>query len=204
MSNINSLLQFKIPIILASKSPRRKKLLEIINLKFTVVAPEIEEIIDPELPVEALVIELAISKARYVAEATKSPAIIIGADTIVILDNEILTKPNTEAEAEEMLEKLSGRTHQVMTAIAIIDSGTGKTVTSYKITEVTFRSLSSSEISAYVATGSPMDKAGAYGVQDDFGAVFVSRINGCYYNVVGLPLEELYKKLKEFTDAEKI
>jgi septum formation protein len=128
-------------------------------------------------------------------------ALVIGADTIVILENEILTKPNSKENAVEILQKLSGKTHNVMTAFAIIDSETDKTVTSYKITEVSFRELSNEEIEMYVASGSPMDKAGAYGIQDDFGAVFVNNINGCYYNVVGLPLEELYEKLKDFANA---
>ena len=192
------MLNIDLPVILASKSPRRKKLLKILGIDFTVQSSEIDEMIDRDLPPEAYAIYLAIAKASKVANAMKTPSIVIGADTIVFLEGEIINKPKDKNEAKKMLQQLSDNTHSVITGIAIIDSASGRTVTSYKLTEVTFRSLEAQEIDDYIATGSPMDKAGAYGIQDDFGAVFVKKINGCYYNVVGLPLEELYNKLKDF------
>jgi septum formation protein len=203
MPGIQELLHIDKPIVLASQSPRRKQLLQMLGLDFKVKAADIEENIDPDLPAEAIAIELAISKAKSVAETLRKQSIVIGADTIVLLDGEILTKPANEDEAFVMLKRLSDKTHYVMTGLAIVDSKTMKTITSYKLTEVTFRKLATKEIDDYVESGSPLDKAGAYGIQDDFGAVFVKKINGCYYNVVGLPLEELYEKLKDFFDAKK-
>ena len=190
------------PIILASKSPRRKKLLEQINLKFEVFDSGFDEdsivFSEPENYCQIL----ALSKAKNVAEKLQNPSVVIGADTIVVLDNEILNKPIDEQNAYDMLKKLSGKTHTVYTGLAFVFSGKMNAKTCYQKTEVTFRVLEDDEINEYIKSGSPLDKAGAYGIQDDYGAVFVNHIVGCYYNIVGLPLELFYTKLNEFLSHE--
>lgn len=184
----------KFKIILASKSPRRAKLLKQINLSFKAISAEIDEKIKKnEKPVDA-VKRLSAEKLDAVAAKVKE-GIIITADTIVVLDNKIIGKPKDEKDAGKILKRLSGRTHFVYTGFSIYNLYNGKRITSYEKTAVTFRELNITEIRDYIKTGSPMDKAGAYGIQDDFGAVFVEKINGCYYNVVGLPLTNLYNKL---------
>jgi len=188
-------------IILASQSPRRKKLLEQIGLSFTVVHSGFdEEAVNSTATPREHARLLALGKARDVAARFDGDYIVIGADTIVVLDGEILNKPKSPEQASEMLNKLSGRTHTVFTGIALIDCAARKEITDVQATEVTFRRLGQSEIDEYIAGGSPMDKAGSYGIQDDYGAVFVSRIVGCYYNIVGLPLEMVFSKLKELTE----
>lgn len=186
-------------VILASGSPRRKKLLARLNIDFEVVPAEIEETFEASLPGE-IVQELARKKAEAVA-STSRDALIIGADTIVVLKNKILGKPADNDEARAMLEALSGQTHQVFTGIALILKKDGRGVqkrTFAEETKVTFGSLTQEEINAYTATGSPLDKAGAYGIQDDPGSLFVKSINGDYNTVVGLPLFRLYNELKTF------
>jgi len=186
-----------LPIYLASKSPRRKKLLKQIALEFRTLTFEFDEKLIPnESPVLA-VKRLAAEKMNEAVSRVKSDAIIIAADTIVMLDRTILGKPKTKAEAKKMLKMLSGRTHIVYTGFGVMNTSNNILVIRYEKTNVTFRNLTNKEINEYVETGSPLDKAGAYGIQDDFGAVFVSKINGCYYNVVGLPLANLYKSLEE-------
>jgi septum formation protein len=123
--------------------------------------------------------------------------IVITADTIVVLDKEIIGKPKNKKDAEKILKKLSGKTHAVYTGFAIYNSQKSNVLVEYEKTMVTFRKLTTKEIKDYILSGSPMDKAGAYGIQDDFGAVFVRKINGCYYNVVGLPLSKLYSSLQK-------
>ena len=182
------------PIFLASRSPRRRKLLNQLNLKFKVFPVEVNENRNgKETPVK-MVRRLAGEKLLAAKSKIKN-GIIITADTIVVLDSEVLGKPTGRSEAKKMLGKLSGRTHIVYTGFALYNSSNNKTVTDYEKTLVTFRKLGKKEIDDYVNTGSPMDKAGAYGIQDDFGAVFVKKINGDYYNVVGLPLAKLYSNL---------
>ncbi len=186
-------------IILASQSPRRKKLLEQIGLSFEVVPSSINEDISGFAPA-ALVEELARQKAHDVA-STIDDGLIIGADTIVVLEEEILGKPKNSLEAVQILTKLSGKTHSVLTGVALVlakNASEFRTHTFSVETKVTFGALSQHEIEAYVATKSPMDKAGAYGIQDDWGAVFVERINGDYNNVVGLPIYKFYQELKTF------
>ena len=188
------MIQSKLPIYLASKSPRRRNLLKQIGLSFKAFSVKLhEEIFDGEHPIKT-VKRLALHKLDE-AKKKVSKGIIITADTIVVLDNEIIGKPRNEKDAVNILTKLSGRTHKVYTGFAIYNSESNKTIVNYERTFVTFRKLTNSEINDYVNSGSPMDKAGAYGIQDDFGAVFVSKINGCYYNVVGLPLSKLYSEL---------
>lgn len=184
----------KVPIYLASKSPRRRKLLKQLNLKFRSIDLHFnEKVNDDEDPI-FLVKRLSIEKLNSALLKIKK-GIIITADTIVVIDNHILGKPKSRADAMRILRKLSGRTHCVYTGFSIYNSENNKVITNTEKTSVTFRKLFDKEIDDYIATGSPMDKAGAYGIQDDFGAVFIEKINGCYYNVVGLPLAKVYSCL---------
>ena len=186
----------KLPIYLASQSPRRKSLLKQIGLEFKTFSVELdEEILDGEHPINT-VKRLSLEKLKE-AEKKVSDGIIITADTIVVIDKEIIGKPLTQKEAKTILKRLSGRTHFVYTGYSIKNLLKNKLITDYRRTSVTFRDLSITEINDYVKTGSPMDKAGAYGIQDDYGALFISKINGCYYNVMGLPLSNVFVSLKE-------
>jgi septum formation protein len=201
MLRIAELLNLNIPLILASESPRRKKLLEQLGFGFTVEPASIEETNHNNYTPKEHVIDLAIKKAMKIATLHKENALIIGADTIVVLDDKILNKPIDKSDAFNILRTLSGNTHTVFSGIALVESPNLRFVTKVQETKVTFRELSVTEINAYIESGSPMDKAGAYGIQDDFGAVFVSHIEGCYYNIVGLPLELLYSTMKEFLSS---
>lgn len=145
-------------------------------------------------PPDAFVATLALRKARQVARR-RPEAITVGADTIVVIDDEVLGKPQSHDDAVGMLRRLSGRTHVVMTGLALIEYQAGRVARGVETTRVTFASLTQAEIEAYVATGSPFDKAGGYGIQDDLGAFLVERIEGDYYNVVGLPLRLFYRLL---------
>lgn len=181
-------------IYLASKSPRRKKLLKQLNINFKSFAVSLdEEILDGEHPVST-VKRLALEKMELAAKKVKK-GIVITADTIVVIDHHVIGKPKNKKHAFEILSLLSGKTHQVYTGFVVRNISTGAQVISYEKTSVTFRELEKKEIQDYINGGSPMDKAGAYGIQDDFGAVFVKKISGCYYNVVGLPLAKLYHSL---------
>ncbi len=185
----------KLPIYLASKSPRRKKLLKQLNLKFSILSIDINEnVADHETPVQ-IVKRLSEEKLEAAKEKING-GIIITADTIVVIDGKIIGKPKDKDEAKKFLKKLSNKTHAVYTGFAVFNSNSNEHLIDYEKTLVTFRNLGKKEIEDYVATGSPLDKAGAYGIQDDFGAVFVKKINGCYYNVVGLPLTKLYLTLQ--------
>ena len=186
----------KTKLVLASKSPRRKKLLEQIGLDFTVHVSPVDERVSRTVDPSETVQRLATEKAEAVA-VHYPESITLGADTIVVLDGEILGKPEGPAEAFEMLRRLSGKTHTVFTGIALIHEQSNRRVSAFEATYVTFADLDDYEIAWYVATGSPMDKAGAYGIQDDRGALFISRIEGDYYNVVGLPLHRMYRILQE-------
>ena len=191
------------PLILASQSPRRKMLLQQIGLRFVVRPSAVrEDLWDHELP-EHNAKRIALSKAIKVSRNLKR-GIVIGADTIVVLGKTILGKPRTKFEAKVMLRKLSGRMHTVHTAFALIDAGTKRHVVRIEKTRVWFRVLTSKEIEEYVRSGSPMDKAGAYGIQDDYGAVFVKRVEGCFYNVMGFPLTKFYQTLEEFVAHREV
>ncbi|HEX9006896.1 MAG TPA: Maf family protein [Bacteroidota bacterium] len=197
----------KKPLVLASRSPRRLHLLRQIGLDPLVVPCDIPETFDLSRPAAENAESLAVEKARTAARNLQH-CIVIGADTIVSLDGTMLGKPETPDEAARMLTMLSGKTHLVHTGYALIDRPTDRTISGSEETSVMFRTLPPEEIAAYVAGGSPMDKAGAYGIQDDYGAVFVRRIEGCFYNVVGLPLSAVYAALQELqtdhaTDSEK-
>jgi septum formation protein len=188
-------------VILASQSPRRKRLLERINLKFDIVVSSAPEHTRADLDAITFAREMSQRKSREVA-SRKSNALVIGADTIVAYDNEILGKPVDEKQARQMLLKLSNDSHQVVTGVSLIQSGTRGEIenklTFHTTTDVFFGSLEEAEIDEYIQTGGPMDKAGSYGIQDDWGALFVEKIIGDYYNVVGFPLHSFYQHLKSF------
>lgn len=186
----------KAKIILASASPRRKALLEMLGVRdLTVIPAKGEESIDPALTPEELVKALSRQKAAEVAAVCGGEdAAVIGADTVVVLDGAVLGKPKDGADAKRMLSALSGRGHAVWTGITAIRGN--RSISRAERTEVFFRPLSEREIDAYIATGAPLDKAGAYGAQD-LASLFVERIDGDFFNVVGLPLCALGKLLRE-------
>lgn len=180
-------------IVLASQSPRRKQLLNLLYPDFICHPAHIDEDIPYEGNPDFYCENLALQKAKEVA-SNYSNALIIGSDTIVILNNKSLGKPETKEHAIQLLTELSGNSHDVFTGVAIISHD--KEVSFSVRTKVKFHPLTHEEIVAYVKTGSPMDKAGGYGIQDDWGAVFVAEISGDYYNVVGFPLQAFYSKVK--------
>lgn len=184
------------PVILASNSPRRKELLRQIGLEFSVDPADVDERVLPDEPPEQYAVRVALDKARVAAVRARA-GLIIAADTIVVLDGEILGKPADAEDATRMLTKLSGRAHTVITGLAIKDASTGKELTRASSTRVWFRAITQREIAAYVSTGEPLDKAGAYGIQQR-GALLVDKIEGCYFNVVGLPLSLLGELLQAF------
>lgn len=188
------MIKSSIKIHLASKSPRRRKLLKQLNLTFKSFSVDMDEKVKENEKPSSTVLRLSKEKLEIAKLKVKS-GIIITADTIVVLDSLILGKPKNKKDAFRILKMLSGRTHIVYTGYAIFNSNNNKTICEYETTKVTFRKLSDEEILEYIEGGSPMDKAGAYGIQDDFGAVFIKKINGCYYNVVGLPLAKFYHAL---------
>ena len=178
-------------IILASQSPRRQELLKYITTEFEIRVSEVDEALPDGISPSDAVLYLSNIKAQPFANGDD---IVIGADTVVALDGKLLGKPRSEKEAAEMLRSLSGRIHKVYTGVAIV---CGDKVTSFfDETEVEFYPLTDEEIFDYVATGEPMDKAGAYGIQGR-GAVLVKRINGDYFNVMGLPISKVYRELKD-------
>ena len=183
-------------IILASKSPRRRELLRQIGIPCTVVPAHLDEHIRQGETPESYASRLALEKAREVGRLAGN-GLIIAADTIVVLNDTILGKPSGPEEAEEMLARLSGTMHRVITGLAVVDAPTGRWAVRTAMTRVWFRDLSLEDIRAYVSSGEPLDKAGAYGIQER-GALFVETIEGCYFNVVGLPLALLAEVLKEF------
>jgi septum formation protein len=185
-------------LVLASQSPRRIALLNQVGFRPLVAPSTVGEEFDLRASPADNAIRLARDKAESVAEVLGN-GIFIGADTIVVLEGEYLAKPADAADAVRMLERLSGRTHAVITGVAILEYPERTIEFFHEETFVTFRRIPRSEIEEYVAGGSPMDKAGAYGIQDDYGAVFVTRIEGCYYNVVGLPLSHTYSALRKFS-----
>lgn len=185
------------PLILASASARRHQLLRQIGLQFQTVESGIDETFDRSKGVDENVEIVAFKKARSVGNNIQN-GIIISADTVVVLNGEILGKPGSFDEAVSMLSMLSGQTHRVYTGICLFDRPSNLSLTAHEMTNVTFRQLQIDEIREYVMAGSPMDKAGAYGIQDDYGAVFVERIEGCYYNVVGFPLAKFYLVMQSF------
>ena len=188
---------FKIPrLVLASASPRRSALLSQIGITFEVRPSDIVEPpsnVYSNTPASEVTQKLALLKAVDVAQHFNE-AIIIGADTLVSLEGKLLGKPTDDTEAFEMLTHLSGTCHEVVTGVALVDVETGREIVWAETTQVYFRELRSTEITAYIASGETSDKAGAYGIQGR-GAAFVRRIEGCYFNVVGLPLASLVEHL---------
>ena len=177
-------------LILASQSPRRRELLERLGLHFTVRAADLDESMDAARPPAEEVARLSAEKAAAVDPGS---AVVVAADTVVVLEGRVLGKPRSADEAAEMLRALSGRAHQVMTGVTVRRGGRAETDT--VVTDVHFRPLTEREIAAYVATGEPMDKAGAYGIQG-LASIFVDRLDGDYYNVMGLPLCRLCRMLR--------
>ncbi|HEX6576362.1 MAG TPA: Maf family protein [Gemmatimonadaceae bacterium] len=183
----------QVRVVLASQSPRRRQLLDLIGIPHEVRPANIDEsLVVGELP-ERYVERLAREKAEFIAES-EADALVIGADTTVVIDEMILAKPQDVMDAEEMIRRLSGRSHTVMTAVAA--SYAGRTVSGVELVDVTFRPLDDDEIRRYVATGEPMDKAGAYGIQG-YGATIVRRIDGDYFAVMGLSLVRLVSLFAE-------
>ena len=183
-------------LILASQSPRRAQLLKLVGFELEIIPSHFDEDRITENEPAKHVQVLSFEKAKSVAEKA-SNGVIIGADTIVVLDGEILGKPGDETEARSMLRSLSGRFHEVYTGFTLLENPGGRSVSDFEKTRVHFRELADWEIDRYVATQSPMDKAGAYGIQDQ-SAVFADRIEGCFYNVVGFPLSKFYSAMKTF------
>jgi septum formation protein len=187
-------MNFNFPIFLASKSPRRQLLLAGLGVPFEVKVVPVDESFPNEMDPAEVPVYLSRKKAMAVA-AIEKEALIIGADTVVILDDAILGKPQNAEQAADYLQQLSGNIHEVVTGVCIIHR---EKVKLFKdITRVQFDTLSNSEIEHYIATCSPFDKAGAYGIQEWIGMVGVSGIEGSYFNVVGLPVHRVYQELKE-------
>ena len=187
-------------IILASASPRRKELMTMASLSFDVIVSDCDETIEYDGP-EDMVRKLSLLKAKNVAEKIQKtetePHIVIGADTIVYFQNQILGKPKNEEDAFRMLQAMSGKTHTVYTGVTLIDSASGQTETFCEATKVEFYDVTDEEIRAYIATGDPLDKAGSYGVQGR-GCFLVKRIEGDYFTVVGLPIAHLLRELAKW------
>ena len=184
------------PLILASSSPRRRELLRQVGLDFAVDPADLDERMLPGESAEAFAVRVAVDKARAAAGRAGN-GIVIAADTIVVLGGEVLGKPADPSDAARMLGLLSGAEHRVLTGLAVMDVRSGRMETQLACTKVWFRKLARREIEAYVATGEPLDKAGAYGIQEK-GSLLVQRIEGCYFNVVGLPLALLGETLVSF------
>ncbi|HRI48051.1 MAG TPA: Maf family protein [Ignavibacteriaceae bacterium] len=190
------MLKLNCDFYLASQSPRRKKLLEQIGLKPKLLKFNFnEEFHTDDNPLQT-VKRIANHKMDFALREEKK-GIILTADTIVVLNNKIIGKPNDKDDAFKILNRLSHKTHLVYTGFVLYNTLTKKRIFNYSKSKVTFRKLQKNEIWDYIESGSPMDKAGAYGIQDDYGAVFVEKISGCYYNVVGLPLSKVFFTLSE-------
>ena len=182
-------------IILASKSPRRKELLNLLDLDFKIEITEVNEVYPDNLEVYKIAEYLANLKANAFKNIPND-TVVITADTIVILDKQILGKPKNKTEAAKMLLSLSNRNHKVMTGVCL--KSKDKTISFSNTTKVFFKELSSSEINYYIENYKPFDKAGSYGIQEWIGAIGISKIEGSYFNVVGLPINQLFKNLKEY------
>ncbi len=183
-------------LVLASSSPRREELLKRLDLNFTIVPSKINENELSGLSPEILVQEIARAKAEEVAELVED-TVIIAADTVVVKDEKIIGKPKDKDDARKMLEYLQGKTHKVYSGIAVLSTTSGKTLVDVDYTDVYIRSMDEREINEYIATGEPLDKAGSYGIQG-FGGIFIEKINGSYFTVMGLPIHKLALMLKKF------
>lgn len=185
-------MNFTRPLILGSSSPRRQFLMREAGFTFTVEKPDVDEAFPPELPVEQVAKYLAVKKAEFF-RATLQDQVVVTADTVVIINDYILNKPQDRTEAISMLNVLSGKTHLVMTGVCILSAE--KEDSFDDTTEVTFKTLTRTEIEFYVDHYKPFDKAGAYGAQDWIGMVAIEKITGSYFNVMGLPIHQVYQHL---------
>ena len=183
-------------IILASASPRRRDLLSKIGLEFEVIPSNYDEKLGNDNFTYEKIENLALNKAKDVEARIDEDALIIAADTVVVLDGKILGKPHTKQEAREMISALSGRIHEVITAIAMVDKTSQKTIVHSNTTKVKFRKISEEEVERYISTDEPYDKAGGYAAQG-LAAIFIGKIDGCFNNVVGISLFEVDKMLKK-------
>lgn len=179
-------------IILASGSPRRKELMKHLNLTYQIDIPQSEEVIDNSLPLKKRIEKLAYDKAHEIYLKNKD-AIVIGADTVLEFEGDVLGKPHTKENAFKMLKRLQNKTHSVLTSVCIMSKD--KTITFTSTSEVTFHPMSDDEITYYVDTLEPLDKAGAYTIQDK-GAIYIKSIKGDFYAVMGLPISKVYQVLK--------
>lgn len=187
-------------VILASQSPRRRELLQSAGIQFEAIPAEIDERLRPGESPEQHVLRLAVEKAERVAASRPGEARpVVAADTIVVVDGDVLGKPESPEQAADMLRRLSGRTHAVWTGLCVLDPPSGRRLAGVVSTDVRFAPLSEDEIRDYVDSGEPMDKAGAYAIQG-LASRFVERIDGCYFNVVGLPIPTLYRMLKQLQE----
>lgn len=184
-------------LVLASASPRRRALLAELGVPFEVVPSDLPEALTPALPVPAAVAELARAKARAVAGRLAGPLVVLAADTVVVVDGRVLGKPATREEARCMLRALRDRTHEVTTGVALVRVPDGTEAAESVVTRVTMRAFTDAELEAYLETGEPADKAGAYAVQGAGGRL-VAAVEGCYSNVVGLPLTTTARLLRGF------
>ena len=185
-------------LILASGSPRRRELLRNAGFTFEVIPPEVAED-NPDNEAPAMLVErLALDKAEAVAGRfhRQDNVVVLGADTVVVVDSTLLGKPASPAEARQMLQRLSGRTHEVITGVALVEPETARRTVAHETTRVFFRPLEPQEMENYVATGEPLDKAGAYAIQGG-ASRFVTRVEGCYFNVMGLPVALVDRLLRE-------
>lgn len=185
----------KIKFVLASKSPRRQSLIQEMGFPFEVRIKEVEEIYPPHLKSEEVPVFLAELKSKPLVDSLIVNEILITSDTVVVNDNKILGKPKDKAEAFEMLQSLSGKSHKVITGVCL--RSIDKTISFAETTTVYFSDLTDSEINYYIDNYKPFDKAGAYGIQEWIGAIAISKIEGCYYNVMGLPVHKVYRALQD-------
>ena len=184
-------------LILASGSPRRKEILRGLGLKFDIMPSHIEEKVIEGISPENLAVSLALQKAEEVAGKLEYPALVIGADTIVVLKGQIMGKPEGNQQAFEMLKKLTGKTHTVITGIAMVERVSGICLADFQTTTVKMKAVTSERLWKYVRTGEPLDKAGGYAVQGK-ASIFVEKIDGCFFNVMGLPVTKLDEMLSSF------
>ncbi len=187
----------KLNIILASASERRQELIKRLTDNFKVIVSNFnEDEVEFKGDIESYVKEISLGKARDILHKVEEPSLIIGVDTVVSINNSVLGKPKDEEDAFNMLKMLSGNTHEVYSGITIINTKTNEILQEALGTKVTFSNLKDEEIRAYIETKEPLDKAGAYGIQGK-GGVFVEEVNGCYYNIVGLPLNKLKSMIEK-------
>lgn len=185
-----------VPIILASASPRRKELLANLGLNFKIKVSQVDETMEGDIPPAQQVEKLAERKAAAVASET-AEGLVIGADTLVVFAGKPLGKPANRQEAVHMINELQGKSHEVLTGLAVIDAATGQSVVTHQTTAVHFKPMTREQVERYVSTGEPYDKAGAYAVQGK-ASIFIESIQGCYFNVVGLPVSKLADALRVF------